>query len=143
MADIPAPYFSSICVLLLLCFSFITLRSSHGETLQLSHGTFDGSWLDEEEDKGEANVVMNSQNYRQRCDLSIGRWVYDPSYPLYYPNCPYLSSRVNCWRNGRPDSDYQKWRWKPTSCSIPRYTTCLMLDIIILQMVLQFSASIC
>ncbi|KAF3791585.1 trichome birefringence-like 36 protein [Nymphaea thermarum] len=126
MGDIPAPCFSSIFLLLLLCFSFITLRSSHGESLQLSHSLLAGSWLDEEEEEakeGDANVVMNSQNYRQRCDLSIGKWVYDPSYPLYYPSCNYLSSKVNCWRNGRPDSDYQRWKWTPSSCSIPRFNS--------------------
>ncbi|CAI8585073.1 unnamed protein product [Vicia faba] len=57
----------------------------------------------------------------KRCDFSDGKWVYDDSYPLYDPNCPYLSTAVTCQKNGRPDSDYEKWKWKPNACSIPRF----------------------
>ncbi|CAN0862236.1 Protein trichome birefringence-like 36 [Linum grandiflorum] len=56
------------------------------------------------------------------CELSSGKWVYDHSYPLYDSNtCPYLTTAVTCQRNGRPDSDYQKWRWQPHGCSLPRF----------------------
>lgn len=58
----------------------------------------------------------------ESCDFSNGKWVYDQSYPLYeYSTCPYLSTVVACRKNGRPDSDYEKWRWKPDACSLPRY----------------------
>ncbi|XP_075495027.1 protein trichome birefringence-like 36 [Primulina tabacum] len=58
----------------------------------------------------------------ESCDFSKGKWVYDRSYPLYdYYTCPYLSTAVACRRNGRPDSDYEKWRWKPDACSLPRF----------------------
>ncbi|KAJ0046267.1 hypothetical protein Pint_05825 [Pistacia integerrima] len=53
--------------------------------------------------------------------IRTGKWVYDPSYPLYDTSCPYLSTAVSCQKNGRPDSEYQKWKWKPHSCSIPRF----------------------
>ena len=26
-----------------------------------------------------------------------------------------------CMRNGRRDDSYQKWRWQPTDCDLPRY----------------------
>lgn len=78
------------------------------------------SWL-----KNQANEVVMVQSRRQdshrRCDLSVGKWVYDQSYPLYDSNCPYLSTAVTCQRNGRPDSGYEKWKWKPNGCSLPRY----------------------
>ncbi|KZV20739.1 protein trichome birefringence-like 36, partial [Dorcoceras hygrometricum] len=38
-----------------------------------------------------------------------------------YSTCPYLSTAVACRKNGRPDSDYEKWRWKPDACSLPRF----------------------
>lgn len=77
----------------------------------------DGSWLNEEDG---VFMVQTGKNPQRKCDFSSGKWVYDQSYPLYDSNCPYLSTAVTCQKNGRPDSDYQKWRWKPNGCSIPR-----------------------
>ncbi|KAE8686609.1 Protein trichome birefringence-like 36 [Hibiscus syriacus] len=78
------------------------------------------SWLNTE-----ANEVVMVQSRRQdwpkRCDFSVGKWIYDQSYPLYDSNCPYLSTAVTCQRNGRPDSGYEKWKWKPNGCSLPRF----------------------
>lgn len=75
-------------------------------------------WRDGKED--ELNEVQSHQESLRDCNLSVGEWVFDPSYPLYDPGCRYLSGQVSCSRNGRPDSDYQRWRWKPKQCSIPR-----------------------
>ncbi|GMJ11845.1 TRICHOME BIREFRINGENCE-LIKE 36 [Hibiscus trionum] len=78
------------------------------------------SWLDTE-----ANEVVMVHSTRpdwpKRCDFSVGKWIYDQSYPLYDSNCPYLSTAVTCQRNGRPDSGYEKWKWKPNGCSLPRF----------------------
>ncbi|KAG9458973.1 hypothetical protein H6P81_003481 [Aristolochia fimbriata] len=77
-------------------------------------------WLDEKEE--DVGVVQSRWMPRKRdCDLSVGRWVFDESYPLYDANCPYIGTKLSCQKNGRPDSDYQKWRWKPHGCSIPRF----------------------
>ncbi|KAJ7970576.1 Trichome birefringence-like family [Quillaja saponaria] len=79
-------------------------------------------WLDEE-DEDDVNMVQSGRDIHstKKCDFSVGKWVYDQSYPLYDSTCPYLSTAVTCQKNGRPDSDYEKWRWKPNSCSIPRF----------------------
>ncbi|KAJ9182023.1 hypothetical protein P3X46_006059 [Hevea brasiliensis] len=59
---------------------------------------------------------------KDRCDLYQGRWVYDASYPLYNAtNCPFILQEFDCQKNGRPDSLYLKYRWKPTSCTLPRF----------------------
>lgn len=87
------------------------------------------SLLDPEDEVGflveadDFNMVQGNRDSRRKrsCDFSVGKWVYDESYPLYDPNCPYLSTAVTCQKNGRPDSDYEKWKWKPNGCSIPRY----------------------
>ena len=56
------------------------------------------------------------------CDLYMGTWVKDEEYPIYIPDsCPYVDEAFSCQGNGRPDSKYLKWRWKPDGCELPRY----------------------
>uniref|UniRef100_A0A1J3GMJ3 Protein trichome birefringence-like 5 n=1 Tax=Noccaea caerulescens TaxID=107243 RepID=A0A1J3GMJ3_NOCCA len=56
------------------------------------------------------------------CDLYSGSWVKDDEYPLYQPgSCPYVDEAFDCQRNGRRDSDYLKWKWKPDGCDLPRF----------------------
>jgi hypothetical protein len=58
------------------------------------------------------------------CDFFDGEWVKDDSYPLYKPgSCSsIIDEQFNCIRNGRPDKDYQKYKWKPKGCTLPRYS---------------------
>ncbi|KAG5075712.1 hypothetical protein JHK84_056943 [Glycine max] len=56
------------------------------------------------------------------CDLYHGNWIHDPLGPLYTNNsCPVLTQMQNCQGNGRPDKDYENWRWKPFQCDLPRF----------------------
>lgn len=56
------------------------------------------------------------------CDLYHGSWFYDTSGPLYTNNtCPVLTQMQNCQGNGRPDKEYENWRWKPSQCDLPRF----------------------
>ncbi|XP_038891465.1 protein trichome birefringence-like 36 [Benincasa hispida] len=97
---------------------FIFLCFYHGNSSPFGSDD-DQSWLTEEDD--EVHIVQSGGDSQSRCDFSDGKWIFDQSYPLYDSSCPYLSSAVTCQRNGRPDSDYEKWRWKPHSCSIRRF----------------------
>ncbi|TXG57982.1 hypothetical protein EZV62_015811 [Acer yangbiense] len=55
------------------------------------------------------------------CDLFDGEWVYDDSYPLYKQgSCSFIDHEFNCFQNGRLDTDYQKMKWKPKGCNLPR-----------------------
>ena len=55
------------------------------------------------------------------CEISQGHWVHDETYPLYRStNCPFLDPAFRCVENGRPDTDFMKYRWQPHDCDLPR-----------------------
>lgn len=68
------------------------------------------------------STEVNKKQSKKGCDFTIGKWIYDATYPLYSNrSCPFVDEGFNCEANGRPDKDYMKWRWQPEDCSIPRY----------------------
>ncbi|XP_073292999.1 protein YLS7-like [Primulina huaijiensis] len=64
------------------------------------------------------------------CDLYHGTWIYDPIGPLYTNNsCPVITQMQNCQGNGRPDKEYENWRWKPSECDLPRFDPKMFLEL--------------
>lgn len=56
------------------------------------------------------------------CDLYKGKWVVDESYPLYDSgNCPVILQQFKCIPNGRPDRDFQKYKWQPNTCKYEQF----------------------
>ncbi|KAK8612341.1 hypothetical protein V6N13_092457 [Hibiscus sabdariffa] len=55
------------------------------------------------------------------CDIFSGRWVRDELNRPHYEEseCPYIQPQLTCQEHGRPDREYQKWRWQPHGCDIP------------------------
>ncbi|EMS48369.1 hypothetical protein TRIUR3_11824 [Triticum urartu] len=72
---------------------------------------------------------LHSIDAMGRCDMFYGNWVRDDSYPLYPEgSCPHVDESFNCHLNGRPDKAYQRLRWQPRGCSIPRLNPTDMLE---------------
>ncbi|KAJ3687869.1 hypothetical protein LUZ61_017033 [Rhynchospora tenuis] len=90
-----------------------------------------------ENSKGSVNAAPNADPKRKNdliksmigCDLFHGKWVKDDSYPLYPEgSCPHIDEPFDCYHNGRPDRNYQKLRWQPHGCNIPRFNAINMLE---------------
>uniref|UniRef100_A0A7C9A3P0 Uncharacterized protein n=1 Tax=Opuntia streptacantha TaxID=393608 RepID=A0A7C9A3P0_OPUST len=76
-------------------------------------------------DNANGQASLNSE-----CDLYHGEWFFDSAGPLYTNNsCPILTQMQNCQGNGRPDKEYESWRWKPTQCELPRFNATKFLEL--------------
>ncbi|XP_009587467.1 protein trichome birefringence-like 4 [Nicotiana tomentosiformis] len=65
------------------------------------------------------------------CDVFDGEWVKDDANPLYEPgSCPFIDEPFDCYKNGRPDNGYEKFRWQPKHCNIPRLNAKEMLELL-------------
>ncbi|CAD6272074.1 unnamed protein product [Miscanthus lutarioriparius] len=65
------------------------------------------------------------------CDVFDGAWVPDDTgrHPLYNSSeCPFAERGFNCLANGRNDTGYLKWRWKPRRCDVPRFAARTALE---------------
>ncbi|KAJ0960056.1 hypothetical protein J5N97_000171 [Dioscorea zingiberensis] len=75
--------------------------------------------------------ALRNGSSREKCNLFSGRWVYDNStlHPLYSGlRCAYINDEIGCDKYGRNDTRYQKWRWQPNQCNLPRFNSTKLLE---------------
>lgn len=66
----------------------------------------------------------------KQCNIFEGKWIENHSEPLYQnETCPFLSQGQNCPGNGRSDSGYLNWKWKPTECELTRFDGLAFLEL--------------
>ena len=77
-----------------------------------------------------SNLMKLCATVNTDCDLYAGKWVYDSAGPLYTnSSCPVLTQMQNCQGNGRPDKEYENWRWKPAQCNLPQFDAMKFLEL--------------
>lgn len=85
----------------------------------------------DDDDDNDAMAEKLPSTYVEKCDIFTGEWVPNPKAP-YYTNktCWAIHEHQNCMKYGRPDSEFIKWRWKPSDCELPIFNPFQFLEIV-------------
>ncbi|CAK7357588.1 unnamed protein product [Dovyalis caffra] len=67
-------------------------------------------------------LLIPLQNEEENCELFSGHWVPDPRGSQYTNvSCSSIPESKNCLMQGRQDTEFLQWRWKPDGCELPRF----------------------
>ncbi|GJM88023.1 hypothetical protein PR202_ga04039 [Eleusine coracana subsp. coracana] len=117
---------AAAALLLLLCAASLRCSAAFGSALAAAPRKL---WAGGVSVAAEAVETRGKVAQEEECDMFDGEWVWDDAYPLYESrDCPFLDVGFRCSENGRPDSSYTKWRWKPSRCDLPRFDAQNMLE---------------
>ncbi|KAF7819620.1 protein ALTERED XYLOGLUCAN 4-like [Senna tora] len=78
------------------------------------------------------NPSSKPQKEQKRCDLFKGKWVRSPRSSSYYTNssCTTIPDSKNCFKQGRKDSDFLNWKWKPDECELESFNPKTFLHLV-------------
>ncbi|VAI32053.1 unnamed protein product [Triticum turgidum subsp. durum] len=67
-----------------------------------------------------------------QCDYSEGEWIPNAAGPRYTgTSCgATIKHEQNCIVNGRPDTGYLNWRWRPRGCALPPFAPAEFLELV-------------
>ncbi|XP_002979283.2 protein trichome birefringence-like 26 [Selaginella moellendorffii] len=86
---------------------------------------------------------QDTSSNSESCDLSKGEWIFDSTPPLYTnSSCDHIQLLQNCLRNGKPDTGYLHWRWRPHNCDLPRFDPATFLELMRGKSMLFFGDSL-
>ncbi|KAL0371902.1 UNVERIFIED_CONTAM: protein trichome birefringence-like 23 [Sesamum calycinum] len=98
----------------------IAFRLLYGRSLEISPVS-DNPFLETTQISTPPVVSVNSQENAHQIALQG---------PIYTNNsCRFIEEHQNCLKNGRPDTGYLYWRWKPRGCDLPRFDPEKFLDL--------------
>ncbi|KAK7273392.1 hypothetical protein RIF29_14441 [Crotalaria pallida] len=80
----------------------------------------------------EKKVISKQQKELKKCDLFKGHWVPSQRGSSYYTNssCTTIPDSKNCFKNGRKDSHFLNWKWKPRQCELPGFDRKIFLNMV-------------
>ncbi|XP_021753682.1 protein trichome birefringence-like 43 [Chenopodium quinoa] len=76
------------------------------------------------------DVVEPGEEVDKECNMFEGKWVYLPDEDPGYDStrCPFIEEKMSCRKNGRPDFEYERWRWEAQGCDLPLFNGTDMLE---------------
>ncbi|KAK2966490.1 hypothetical protein RJ640_019019 [Escallonia rubra] len=113
--------------------AFRLLFSRSDDIPSVSHSPFLDKTLSPESpayvggpENGDENKIFQSE----KCDLFTGDWIRNPAGPVYTnESCHLIEHPQNCMTNGRPDTQYLYWKWKPRDCELPQFNAKRFLEL--------------
>lgn len=97
------------------------VNCNSGSNNSKQHHVSDGTFSKKIRGSSSRSIVIERKKSGSVCDVTMGKWIFDDSYPLYTNiSCPFIDEGFSCQANARLDKDYMKWRWQPQDCDIPR-----------------------
>lgn len=73
--------------------------------------------------------VQDEDKDVEKCDLFNGDWIRNEAGPAYTnESCSLIENHQNCMKNGRPDTGYLYWKWKPRECNLPDFNAKRFLE---------------
>ncbi|KAH7660880.1 PC-Esterase protein [Dioscorea alata] len=91
------------------------------------------------------SIFKEQQLKKEVCDLSVGEWLPNVAGPAYTDETciKKIPGYLNCLKNGRPDTEYLHWRWKPSACDLHPIDPLKFLNAMRNKSIAFLGASIC